>query len=208
MTEASFSKAAALDMSHRSARLGPPAGAAGVRVVQRSGLSIAILAARKDRTGALAARMLEETGLVLPERGRRIDTGEASVLWSGPSQWLVQAPAGVGRFSAASLATRFGADAAITDQSDARAVFRLSGDRVLDVLSKGIMIDLHPRVFTAGMTAITVLAHIGVQLSATQAGVFECLVPRSFAESFWDWLVHSGSQYGLELATEAADQHG
>lgn len=189
----------ALAFSPGSSRLGATQGPAGVRIAQRLGLSLASVAARNGQKDVLATKFVDLTGLALPARGRRVDSDEVSVLWSGPDQWLVQAAAGHGSLTAMALASALGADAAVTDQSDARAIIRLSGPRVRDLLGKGVMIDLHPRVFKPGMTAITLVAHIGVQVSAVEAGTFECLVPRSFAGSFWDWMVHSGSEYGIEL---------
>ena len=58
---------------------------------------------------------------------------------------------------------RWQGSASVTDQSDGRVVLEISGPRVRDVLAKGVMLDLHERDFRPGATAVTLMAHTGVQ---------------------------------------------
>ena len=61
-------------------------------------------------------------------------------------------------------------------------------------------IDLHPRAFKPGDTAVTCVAHIGVQLwQIDDAPTYEFAVARSLAQSFWHWLEASAAEYGLDL---------
>ena len=64
----------------------------------------------------------------------------------------------------ADLKAVIGHSASIVDISDQRIVMRISGPMTRAVLAKGVTIDLHPRVFAPGDTAITPLAHITTQL--------------------------------------------
>jgi sarcosine oxidase subunit gamma len=71
---------------------------------------------------------------------------------------------------------------------------------VRDALAKGFPIDLHPRAFRTGFTAVTSAAHIGAQLwQIDDAPTYEIAVARGFALSFWHWLEASAAEYGIEL---------
>jgi sarcosine oxidase subunit gamma len=91
--------------------------------------------------------------------------------------------------------------ASVADQSDGYVLIRLSGDRVRDALAKLIPIDVHPRAFAVGDAASTVAALIGVTLwrlaDESNAPVFEVVLFRSLARSFWHALAGAGAQYGV-----------
>ena len=100
----------------------------------------------------------------------------------------------------AELGAHCGSTAAIVDQSDGRFVLRLSGPDVRRTLAKGVTIDLHPRAFSVGETALTQLSHLGVQLTLRDAApTFDLVAPRPGAGDIWDWLCASAAQFGLEV---------
>ncbi|MGD9922340.1 MAG: sarcosine oxidase subunit gamma, partial [Pseudorhodoplanes sp.] len=119
------------------------------------------------------------------------------LVWAGPSQWLAvstrpQMPSG--------LASELAGVAAVTDQTDARALLRLNGRNVRDALAKGCPVDLHPRAFRRGDTAITAIGGIGVQFWwADVDDALHLAVPRSMAGSFWSWLLPSTQEFGVEV---------
>lgn len=177
---------------------GRKAGAAGVSVVERVGLRIFSVQARRGQLTELSAKFQAATGLSLPMQPKRVDGADVSVVWTAPEQWLVMTGSAAG---ASKLASDLSGLASITDQSDSRAVIEVSGNKVHEMLAKGVMIDLHPKVFQPGDTAVTPVAHIGAQVTKLSADpVFEIMVPRSFVESFWDFLVESSSEFGLSVA--------
>src|SRR4030095_9260063 len=95
--------------------------------------------------------------------------------------------------------------AAVTDQSDARLVLRLSGASVREVLRKGVPVDLHPKAFRPGDVANTIVAHIGVQIDMLDAApTFQVATPRSTVGSFWSWLTVSAAEFGYEVAMHDA----
>lgn len=109
--------------------------------------------------------------------------GERSVLWLGPSEWLVvggtplDLPGGV-------------------DVSANRTTIELSGPHARDVLEKGCTLDLHPRAFTAGRCAQTMVARAQVILWQTDdAPVYRLMVRGSFARYVADWLVDAAHEY-------------
>jgi sarcosine oxidase, subunit gamma len=120
------------------------------------------------------------------------------VLWLGPDEWLV-VDAG-GEALVALRATLDGRHAAVVDVSDSRAVIALSGPRARGVLAKGCPLDLHPRVFTAGRCAQTLLSKAHVILhQIDDAPSYEIYVHRSFADYLWTWLEDAAAEYGIAV---------
>jgi sarcosine oxidase subunit gamma len=104
-------------------------------------------------------------------------------LWSGPGAWLaISEEAGL----EARIAGLAGGQAAVTDQSDGRVIFRVTAPRAN--LQKLLQIDLHESVFAPNSTALTLAGHIPVQIWQVD-GAFEFCCFRSFAESLYHSLV-------------------
>jgi sarcosine oxidase, subunit gamma len=118
-----------------------------------------------------------------PAPGRVATWGERSVLWLGPSEWLVmdgdpiELPGGV-------------------DVSANRTTLRLSGPHARDILEKGCTLDLHPRTFTTGHCAQTTVARTQVILwQLSDESTYDLLVRGSFAQYLADWLVDAAREY-------------
>lgn len=183
-------------------RHGRPDGAPGVVASELTGLSVVSVIARKDRAGVVADAVQAGFGLALPTTPRRTVAGSLAALWAGPGQWLVVGePA-----EAATLETRLRAAlqdlAAVAEIGDGRAVLRLSGPGAREALAKGVGIDLDPRAFGPGHTALTMASMIDLQLTQIDdTPTFEIMLFRGFAGSFWHWLEDSARPLGLEVAT-------
>lgn len=177
------------------------AGRKGVTATLLEGHGLASLIAGPGGAEALARRVEQSLGLALPATPR-IVSGAAGhdVIWSGPDQWLLRTRS---RAQIPSLIAELEPDAAVADQSDARAALRLSGPHLRDALAKGVMIDLHPAAFAVGDAASTSVAHLGVQLwrlpDAAEGPVFEIMVARSLAGSFWSWFAASAAEFGCRV---------
>jgi sarcosine oxidase subunit gamma len=75
---------------------------------------------------------------------------------------------------------------------------------VRETLAKGCPVDLHPRAFEPGDTALTAIAHMGVQLwQGDAAPTYELFVTRSMAGSFAEWLLAAAAEFGLEVYDSA-----
>ncbi len=181
------------------------AGSTGITIAARDGLGIASLIASANGEAALAKAVKASFGLDLPTKPAVARAGAHAAVWAGPGQWLLIAESRAGFADALQPLAGLGA---VAEQSSGRAVLRLSGSRVRDALAKGCMLDLHPTAFPIGMTALTSIAHIGVHLWRTEDGpegaVFEIMVARSFAGSFWSWLSASVAEFGCEVVTNGA----
>jgi sarcosine oxidase subunit gamma len=121
-----------------------------------------------------------------------IRTGDFELLWLGPDEWLVLAPAGEEVPLCTALRTAIGdSPGAVTDVSAQRTGLRLSGAGVRDVLAHGCSIDLHPSVAPDGSCVQTLLAQAGVVIVVRDADAAEflLLVRASFADYLLDWLI-------------------
>jgi methylglutamate dehydrogenase subunit D len=178
--------------------------APGVVVAELPAAGLALVTGRSGRSADLIEVAEAAFGIALPTTPRRIEKDGLAFIWSGPDRWLAHRaeapPLGMEELLAP-LATQ----AAIVDQGHARMLLRISGPRVRDVLAKGVAIDLHPRAFGPGDTAMTGVAHLAVHLWQTdEAPTYVFSVARSPAGSFWNWLVASGAEHGVELAPPSA----
>jgi sarcosine oxidase subunit gamma len=155
----------------------------------RDGLSLASFGAAKGKRDALVAAIRDKYGLTLPSSPMRVEGEEVAILWSGPDQWIAVAERTNNRDLEQELKQPLAGLASVVDQTDARAIVRISGPRSRDVLAKGVPIDLHPRVFGPGSVAITHASHVGIMLWQLDAvPTYELAVFRSFAQSLTEWL--------------------
>ncbi|SFL75494.1 sarcosine oxidase subunit gamma [Methylorubrum salsuginis] len=187
----------AWDLYAHAGRHGRSEGPAGVTATPREGLALMSVTAVDGAEERLAAALRDRFGLSLPEPGGALFSGETGLIWSGPGQWLALAPT---RGDLDGFGETLKGLAAVADQSDGRAVLRLSGPDARRVLEKGVSVDLHPRAFGPGHTAVTAVAHIGVQLwQRDDAPTYEIAVARSFAGSLWSWLEEAAAEFGCEV---------
>jgi sarcosine oxidase subunit gamma len=189
----------ALDGAVALGRHGCRAGDPGVTATEVRSVGLVLMTARKGRRTSLAETVRSTYGVELPGTPRRVAWRDIAFIWSGPDQWLARMEPAPAAGMEAVLAPLAGM-ASLVDQSHGRTVLRVTGPKVRDALAKGCPIDLHPRAFKAGDTAVTSVAHIGVQLWQTDdAPTYEIAVARGFALSFWHWLEASAAECGLEL---------
>jgi methylglutamate dehydrogenase subunit D len=193
------SAVSALDGIARPGRHGRTDIPPGIVVAELSAPGLALVTARKGRRAELIAAAGSAFGIDLPIVPRRAESNGLACIWSGPDRWLAHCP-DAPRGGMEALLAPLAAHAAIVDQSHARTLLRICGPRARDALAKGVPIDLDPRAFRPGDTAMTAVAHIAVQLWQTdETPTYALSVARSLAESFWTWLAASGAEHGLEL---------
>lgn len=154
---------------------------------------------RLDPKGAAADAVGLALGLSLPvEPNTAVRSGELTVLWLGPDEWLVVGPPDTQRDLEQRIRAAAGDEhVAVTDVSAQRTTLLVSGARARDLLAHGCALDLHPRAFGAGRCAQTMLARAQVVLVARDepgAG-FWVLVRSSFAGYLTDWLLDAAAEY-------------
>lgn len=122
--------------------------------------------------------------------------GDYTVFWLGPDEWQVHCPEDGQHALVADLRDALEQrHAAIVDVSDYYVVVRLSGDRVLEVLAKGMPLDLHGRAFPEGCCAQTRYGHAAVLVHKLTAAMVDVQVRWSFAEYLWSCFVAGTREY-------------
>ena len=155
----------------------------------------------RAEAGSDAAQRLAAITGGLPEGcGSVVTNGGTSVLWLGPSEFLVVAPTeaheSLGGDLIAALREALGGDAGqVVDLSANRTTFELTGPRARAVLEKGNSLDLHPRVFKAGTAFSTEIANIPAILWKTGDESFRIFPRASFAEFLGRWLLDAMREY-------------
>jgi sarcosine oxidase, subunit gamma len=147
-----------------------------------------------------ANRLAAVTGGLPASSGAVAGSGDTSVLWLGPGEFLVVAPTeaheSLGGGLIPALRDALGSDAGqVVDLSANRTTFELTGPRARDVLEKGNSLDLHPRVFKAGTAFSTEIANIPAILWKTGEESFRIFPRASFAEFLGRWLLDAMREY-------------
>jgi heterotetrameric sarcosine oxidase gamma subunit len=201
MPETTLEPRSAIEREAAPRRHGKAEGAPGVILREIAGLALATVIACKGEAKAVAEVAKDAFGLELPTTPRWVERDGIAFLWAGPEQWLAMAGPGrpPGQFEAM-LGGVFDGHAAVSEQSDGRTIIRIAGPQARDALAKGLPIDLHPRAFKPGDTALTLAAHIGLQIwQLDDAPTYEIAVFRGFARSFWQFLLEAAAEYGCEV---------
>jgi sarcosine oxidase subunit gamma len=175
-----------------------PNGTAGVKVEQCKGLSLVLITVRKATRDACIRKLKAAYDLDPPVTAKIAQGRDLSLLWHGRDSWLAVAREKPDLES--ELRTAVGGLSSIVDLSDARIVLRISGVAVRALLAKGLSIDLHPRMFKLGDTAMTMLSHVAIQIwQIDEHPTFDLAIPRATARDVFHWLTVSAAEFGLAI---------
>lgn len=138
-------------------------------------------------------------GAALPTRPLTSNVnGDRVIRWLSPDEWLMSVP----RNAVYEIQCRFHelipGHCALVDVSGGLAAWRLSGDRVPDLLRKCVPVDLHPLAFPVGKVVSTVFAKTSCTLRREGTHTFELLVRRSYSDYCWRWLQDASREFGLK----------
>lgn len=118
-----------------------------------------------------------------------------------PGQWVLLADDGVPEAFAARIEAMIEGSGYVSQQSDARACFRVSGADALTFLSRGCRLDLERAA--PGSCAQTPMAQVGVLLHVVEARTVDLHVANGYARSFWHWMTATALQFDHAIETEA-----
>ena len=189
------------DLVHESAFAGlRTAGVGnGVVVFERIGLAIATVIRRRDKSRELSAAVTANFGIDLPAGAEWTAENGVAFLGTGPGKWLAINDSRNPEFMK-NLETKLGGFASVVEQSDGLGVLRLTGPALLEMLAKGVQMELAPDAFPTGSVAVTSIAHIGVTLwKVDDRPTIDMAVARSLCNCFLHWLETSASFYGLSV---------
>ena len=130
-------------------------------------------------------------GLDLPKAPRTsVSWGDVRALWLSIDQWLILCSrAKAGEIVAALKAELGSIHSLVVDVSDMRAVLRLEGEGVREVLLKGSSLDLLSPDYAPGTVRRMRFAEIAALLHVVENYVFDVYVFRSYADYAWDFLL-------------------
>jgi methylglutamate dehydrogenase subunit D len=152
-----------------------------VEIEQLPDGTLASLAVSRAGLPALIEAVRARFGVELPQTPRRAE----AFTWAGPRRWMVSG-----------LADLRDLPAAVTDQSDSRAIFIVRGKKARVVLAKLLPIDLHPRAFAPLDVALTLASHVNVTVcQLDDAPSYELSVFRSYASYFHHALNEAAQEF-------------
>lgn len=179
-------------------------GKTGVTLREINSCALAELTAFKGQKAALTAAIIAAFGVILPVANKTASYDGVSFISIGPGKWLVT---GEGK-SSTDLILRLqkasGTHAAIVDQSDARALVEISGDKARSALAKGVMIDLDPIAFKTGDAATSFAVQFWITLWQTHdAPTYRLAVFRSMGRDLLHWLESSAAEFGYQITNQS-----
>lgn len=201
MADFSWNTQSPLQQALVAGRHGVTAGQAGVTLEEIREIELIQVMAMRGcwtETGKAAKKLF---GIEPPSTPKAVVGKGATLIWSGPDQFIVLARKSQGAEQQAKLRKALSGNASLSDQSDGRCLIRISGARARDALAKLSSLDLHGAAFVAGTAATTSIDHTSVNLwrGADEAPVYYLLVFSSFADSIWHTIVDSSLEYGVEV---------
>lgn len=177
-------------------------GKTGVTLREVTGCALVELTAFKGQKDALAAVIMTSFGMALPAANKSASKDGVTFVCVGPGKWLVTGEGAAEHELIVKLEKAAGSLAAIVDQSDARAVVEISGEKARAALAKGVMIDLEPVAFRSGDAAVSFAVQFWITLWQTHdAPTYRLAVFRSMGRDLLHWLESSAAEFGYITET-------
>ena len=172
-------------LAHREAPLGL---GIELREMRDRGM-IDVRGSASDKKFMAAAK--KALGMDLPKVPRTSASwGDIRALWLSVDQWLILcARSKVAEITSALAVELSEIHSLVVDVSDMRAVLRLEGDGVREVLLKGSSLDLLSDDYKSGTVRRMRFAEIAALLHVVEGNVFDVYVFRSYADYAWDFLL-------------------
>lgn len=139
-------------------------------------------------------------GLKLPTvPGHFVSSGQSSIYWLGPTEWLVIVPGGSESQVEAQLRDSLQGHFSVVDVSGGQTLINISGEEVDLVLKKSSGYDFHPGRFKAGRCVQTTFAKAAALVSKQPDGSFDLIIRRSFADYLARWLLDAAQEFGCRI---------
>ena len=162
----------------------------GLKISECPDVALASLAARFGREQDTLNAAKAGLGFDLPTAGRFASHLPFAAFWTGPDQWLIEAPHDGHENLAAELKIAFGDSASVTEQNDGWVRFDLEGAGCHAVLE--LLCNADTRAMDAGDITRTRLEHMGCFLACRAKDThFSVTGPRSAAASLHHGLVEA-----------------
>ncbi|WP_405401854.1 sarcosine oxidase subunit gamma [Paracoccus sp. Ld10] len=160
-----------------------------IRLTERPEIALASLALRRG------AAYPAPFGLALPGPGQWAQAPGVSAFWTGPDQWMIEAPGRAAEDFAALLADQ-APGCTITEQTDAFSVVEIASEAgpapLIRLLEKLVNLNLHG--FAPGCATRTGLHHTSVFVIRRSPDCVAVIGMRSFAAALWHALELAATQ--------------
>lgn len=174
---------------HRLKPIPPLAGDApctdqfnGLTVTENPDFALASVTCRLGQDKAFSAAAKKAFGFAPPGPGQVAGKGNFSLIWTGPDQWMVEAPFASHEDIATILKAALKSTASVTEQTDGWARFDIHGSAVPDVFER--LCNLNIRAMEEGHATRTAIDHLGcIVICRKRAEHLSVLGPRSSAGS-------------------------
>ncbi|MGM0982132.1 MAG: sarcosine oxidase subunit gamma [Pseudomonadota bacterium] len=146
-----------------------------------------------------AVRQVLGVGLPARPNGLTRDvSGERSIQWLSPDEWLLIVPGGEEFALEARLREALGdAHFAIVNASGGQTLLELEGEKARELLMKSTPYDVHPDAFPVGKGVTTVFAKATLILRRPTEERWELVLRRSFADYLYRWILDAGAEYAI-----------
>ena len=161
---------------------------------------IGMISIRGDLSAGYLKKPIKKiTGVGMPEmRGINLN-GQSGIAWMSPDETLLICPYAEVGAHLDTLQNSIGSNHALAvNVSDARAVFRLKGKHIREVLAKLSPVDMSPENFAVGTIRRTRLAQVPAAFWMVDAETAHLVCFRSVAQYVFD-LLKTAAQPGSEV---------
>jgi sarcosine oxidase subunit gamma len=167
--------------------------------VEETGLRGMITLRGDLESAEMAAAVKAATGADMPALRKVVTGDKGAVAWMSPDELLVVVDYATVNDSVAVLTEALsGVHALVANVSDARAVYRVSGDGSRDALAKLAPVDFGKDAFGAGDIRRSRFAQVPAAVWGNADGSFEVICFRSVAQYVFD-LLRVSAQKGGEV---------
>lgn len=140
----------------------------------------------------LQAAVTAAVGLELPAQRKIAHGPMGSVAWMSPDELMLLVAYEQADALTVQISEALGAEHCMAvNVSDARAIFRISGQGAREVLAKGAPVDLSRQAFGTGDLRRTRVGQLPAAFWMTQTDTFELICFRSAGEFMFDWLTNA-----------------
>lgn len=122
-------------------------------------------------------------------------SGEVSIRWISPNEWLITCPDSETFRLEQSLRERIRGQHAIVNVSGGQTLISLSGKDALNVLKKSTSYDVGQKNFPIGKVVTTTFAKTQAVIRRTGNDDWELVIRRSFSDYIWRWLKDASAEY-------------
>ena len=144
--------------------------------------AFASVAARLGQDSTCKTALKKLLGVAAPDVGRVHVGKDLTAFWTGPDQWMIEAPYDRFENLAAQVKSAVGGAASVTEQTDGWCRFDLDGDGIVPVFER--LCNVNVAAMETDTATRTVIEHLGCFLVCRDAGKHLSVIgPRSSAGS-------------------------